>query len=218
MSMADYANCYFALFGDFLEEDEIGCRKEGHRPSFYVCPEVEILPLHEARRGRCFRSGHGCRGTHTRVRVLCRSETQFDNGSRVRDQFGLPAVVSLILLHGGFGFGVPVTRCIAGEIAGLDKRCLDLGSASVVDGALTCRPNRSLRFGASTKHLRGGWTAMGVGERKARKCRCQDQSRTEKGSTKPHSWTLPWVEYRQPSVDGLARVPREHPRAQAHRV
>ena len=74
-------------------------------------------------------------GAHTRV--LCRSEAKLDDGARVGNEFGLPAIIFLKLLHGGFSLRVPVTRRFAGKITGLDERSLNLRSAGVIDSALT---------------------------------------------------------------------------------
>lgn len=54
----------------------------------------------------------------------------------VGDELGLPAIVGLHFLHGGFRCGVPMTAGLAGEVAGLDKGCLNLGGAFIVDGTL----------------------------------------------------------------------------------
>ena len=51
---------------------------------------------------------------------------------------GLPAVVGLKLLHGGFGCRVPMAGGLAGEVARFDvERGLDLGGTGIVDGALS---------------------------------------------------------------------------------
>ena len=72
------------------------------------------------------------------VGVLSGSEAKLDDGAGVGNQFGLPAIVGLELLHGGFGLGVPVAGGFAGEVAGFDQRGLNLGGAGVVDSTLSC--------------------------------------------------------------------------------
>ncbi len=60
---------------------------------------------------------------------LLRAETELDQSARVRRDPGLPAIVFLELLHGGSGLGVPRAGGFAFQIALLDERGLDLGSA-----------------------------------------------------------------------------------------
>lgn len=68
-----------------------------------------------------------------------RSQAEFDDGARVGDELGLPAVVGLELLHGGLGAAVPVSGGVSGEIPGVDQGGLDLCGAGIV--------NRPLRGG-----------------------------------------------------------------------
>ena len=98
------------------------------------------------------------------TRILGRSKAEFDDGARVGDQFGLPAVVALEFLHGGFRSGVPMPRGLAGEVTGFDQRCLNLGSAGVVDSALT---GGFGRFRAFIEELRRGGAATCMGRCRA---------------------------------------------------
>ena len=65
------------------------------------------------------------------------AETKFDNGSGVGHQFGLPAVIGLEFLHGGFCLRVAMAAGLTGEITRLDEGRLDLSGAAVVDCALS---------------------------------------------------------------------------------
>jgi hypothetical protein len=58
------------------------------------------------------------------------TEAKFDDGAGVGDQLCLPAIVSLQLLHRGFGLRIPVAAGgVVGEIAGFDQSRLDLRGA-----------------------------------------------------------------------------------------
>ena len=85
-------------------------------------------------RGRreLLRGTTGVRGSLRRI--VLRSKTQLDEGAGVRGQLGLPAVVALQLLHGGFACGIPAASGLSGEVAGLDQRGLDLGGALRLHG------------------------------------------------------------------------------------
>ena len=97
-------------------------------------------------------TGAGWRG------VLMGAEAQFDNGSGVGHQFGLPAVIGLEFLHGGFGLRVPMATGLTREITRLDEGRLNLSGAAVVDCAL------SDMLGGWLGVLAGrGRTAAGVG-------------------------------------------------------
>lgn len=80
--------------------------------------------------------GGNRRGGVAQLGVLIWSKAQFDDCTRVGDEFGLPAVVALKFLHSCLRLGVPVTGGFAGEITGSDQRCLNLGGSVVVDHVL----------------------------------------------------------------------------------
>ena len=61
--------------------------------------------------------------------ILLGAEAEEDEGAGVGDDFGLPAVVGLELLHSGDAFGVPGAGGFAGEVASLDESGLDLSGA-----------------------------------------------------------------------------------------
>ena len=80
--------------------------------------------------------GGQCGGT-TGASVVSGTEAKFDDGARVRNQFCLPAIISLQFLHGGFGLRIPVTASgIAREITGFDQSRLNLRCAGIINGPL----------------------------------------------------------------------------------
>lgn len=67
---------------------------------------------------------------------MIRPEAERNQRARIGRHLCLPAVVSLIFLHGGFGLGIPLSAWCAGQILLADKRGLDLAGAIRVDPAL----------------------------------------------------------------------------------
>ena len=67
------------------------------------------------------------------------AETESLDGTRVRHEPGLPAVIGLILLHGGFGGGVPTAVRVVAEVVRVNEGGLNLGDAFWLDGLLAVK-------------------------------------------------------------------------------
>lgn len=63
------------------------------------------LFFHKAAVGALTVGGYGRGGSS----VLIGPQAELDNGAGVGDQLGLPSIIALVFLHGGFGLAVPVT-------------------------------------------------------------------------------------------------------------
>jgi hypothetical protein len=87
--------------------------------------------------GRLRRHGFVGVGRERLIRGCAGAEAESDQRARIGCELGLPAMVGLVLLHGGFGFGIPFAAWRAIQIVGLDECGLDLGGALGRDAALS---------------------------------------------------------------------------------
>src|SRR5271170_1320409 len=88
---------------------------------------------------------------------MCGSEAEHDDGTGVGRELGLPAMVGLVLEHGGFGLGIPLSARCAVQVFLADKRALDLGRALGINRALALRGVGLLGL------VRGLWVSGGRG-------------------------------------------------------
>src|SRR5437764_237061 len=78
------------------------------------------------------------------------AKAQLDQGSRVGQLLGLPAVIGLEARHGFFAASVPNAIGLAGKVVLADQRRLDVAHAVGVHGLLSARTTLavpSARFG-----------------------------------------------------------------------
>src|SRR5277367_551679 len=89
--------------------------------------------------------------------IFAWTEAQLDQRPRVRDFFGLPAVVGLVAAHGVFTGLVPAAAGRSAQIMLANQSLLDGGGSLGVNFLLSARAHR-LVFSGGTFCARGGFS------------------------------------------------------------
>src|SRR5258708_27738175 len=96
-------------------------------------PSIAITAGRGGRNGSAWRDSAKRRAYRPHVLGMAGAESQFDDRSGIRRDFGLPSVVRLIADHGLLCARVPLAGGRAVKIFFADQRRLDFGSAIVSD-------------------------------------------------------------------------------------